>query len=41
MTFNDDLIRVLKAEVDTLRSRIAELEAHLEISKQQENYENR
>lgn len=41
MTFNDDLIRVLKTEVDTLRSKVAELEAKLEISEQQEHYENR
>jgi hypothetical protein len=40
MTFNDDMIRVLKAEVDALRSKVIELEAKLEISKQQENYEN-
>tara|TARA_B100001059_G_C17834285_1_gene586847 strand:- start:649 stop:771 length:123 start_codon:yes stop_codon:yes gene_type:complete len=32
MTYNEDLIRVLQAEVDTLRNKVEELEAKLEIS---------
>jgi len=41
MTFNEDVIRVLKAEVDTLRNKVEELEAKLEIKNQELNYENR
>jgi len=41
MTFNDDVIRVLQAEVDALRSKVQELEAKLEIKEQELNYENR
>lgn len=41
MTFNDDIIRLLKAEVDTLRNKVEELEAKLEIKEQDLNYENR
>ena len=32
MTYNDDLIRVLKVEVEALRNKVEELEAKLEIS---------
>ena len=32
MTYNEDLIRLLQAEVDTLRNKVEELEAKLEIS---------
>lgn len=41
MTFNDDIIRLLQAEVDTLRNKVEELEAKLEIKEQDLNYENR
>lgn len=41
MTFNDDVIRVLKAEVETLRNKVQELEAKLEIKNEELNYENR
>jgi uncharacterized protein YlxW (UPF0749 family) len=33
MTYNEDLIRVLQAEVDTLRNKVEELEAKLEANK--------
>lgn len=42
MTYNEDLIRVLQAEVDTLRNKVEELEAKLEVTNQnlkKENYE--
>jgi hypothetical protein len=41
MTFNDDIIRLLKAEVSALRNKVEELEAKLEIKEQELNYENR
>jgi len=34
MTFKEDVIRVLKAEVEALRSKNLELEAKLEVCKQ-------
>tara|TARA_R110002050_G_scaffold20023_2_gene57002 strand:- start:724 stop:840 length:117 start_codon:yes stop_codon:yes gene_type:complete len=33
MTYNEDLIRVLKTEVDALRNKVEELEAKLEVTK--------
>lgn len=42
MTYNDDLIRVLKAENQTLRSKIEFLEAQIEINNiniKERNYE--
>jgi uncharacterized protein YlxW (UPF0749 family) len=40
MTYNEDLIRVLQAEVDTLRNKVEELEAKLEVTHlKKENYE--
>ena len=41
MTYNEDVIRLLRAEVDTLRNKVDELEAKLEIKEQELNYENR
>ena len=32
MTYNEDLIRLLKTEVDALRSKVEELEAKLEVT---------
>lgn len=34
MTYNEDLIRILQAEVDTLRKKVEELEAKLEVTNQ-------
>jgi hypothetical protein len=34
MTYNEDLIRILQAEVDTLRNKVEELEAILEVTNQ-------
>lgn len=41
MTFNDDIIRLLRVEVSALRNKVEELEAKLEIKEQELNYENR
>ncbi len=41
MTYNEDIIRLLNAQVFALTQRVKELEAKLEIQQEQLNYENR